>query len=157
MSNGILPIRIRTPRGAETVEYQLGELAFLGQMERYGLTSTKEELRGDNPGTPSLVIEGHTTKPGHRFQFVIAFKYEPDKDLDRDGVPYGFHFVGGAVRLASPPPGMRGDQSVRALNDFTSAIRNGEDAFIRSRQFAIRATAAVDQAAAAMRDRGELR
>ncbi|OLT12957.1 hypothetical protein BJF79_03390 [Actinomadura sp. CNU-125] len=156
MSNGIIPFKVRTRRGVETVEYQMGELALLSWLERYGITSTQDELRGDDPTKPALIIEGHTTKRGHEFRFVIEFRYDPNADV-RDGVPYGFHFVGGAVRLTTPQPGATGEQTVRTFHDFESVIRDGEAQFVRGRHFAVRATAAVDQAAAEIRERGGLR
>lgn len=146
MSNGTITL------GAHT--YQAGEVAFLMDLRRYGMDGT-HELRGD-PAAPSLVFAGATTKPGHQFKFTAAFKYEPGKDVT-DGVPYGFHFVGGLVGLADRARGMGDGRSLDSVLDLRQVVVHGEAYFLERERFAARATAAVDQAAAKLRDRGELR
>jgi len=137
--------------GART--YELGEASFFLNLQKYGLDGT-QALHGD-PTAPSFVFEATTSRPGHRFRITAVFKYEPDKDI-KDGVPYGFHFTGGTVRLLEPPSGLNAERPVTFVHDLVSAVKNGEAEFRRVETFAIGARAAVDQAAAGMRERGEL-
>lgn len=138
--------------GART--YELGEAAFFLNLQTYGLDGS-QALHGD-PAAPSFVFEATTSRPGHRFRITAVFKYEPDKDV-KDGVPYGFHFTRGSIRLLEPPPGLTAERTVSFIHDLVSAIKNGEAEFIRVEKFAIGARAAVDQAAAGMRERGDFR
>ncbi|TDD97688.1 hypothetical protein [Actinomadura rubrisoli] len=146
MSNGTITFGRRT--------YEAGEAAVFMGLRRYGLEGT-HELRGDT-GAPKLVCECTTSKPGHRFKLTALFQYTVE-DTAGDGTPYGFHFAGGIVKLADPPPGMNAERRVSYIRELTNAVDSGEAEFIQGELFAIRALAAVDQAAANLRDRGEPR
>lgn len=144
--NGYMTVTaiVTTPDGQQQPteqRYELGDAIFLLSNPRYGLRAERKELSGP-PEAPHFVIEGTTTREGHRFCYHAEFDYRPDESYSSDGLPYGFRFTGGRIGLTVPP---HWDQDVKSLHELRETISRGEEHFRQQQLLAARDRALIDQ------------